>query len=49
MNSVTQMQLYYAINGAATWNLINSLNGSPENFNWVVPMVKSRKKTYIVK
>ena len=37
------LSLYYERNGAATWNLINSLNGSPENFNRVVPTVKSGK------
>jgi len=49
MNLMARVQLYYARSGAAPWSLIDSLNGSPENFNWVVPTVKSRKNKCKVK
>ena len=42
-NSVAQTELFYTKDGGATWNLIDSIGGDLENYNWLVPTVKSAK------
>ena len=46
---VAEIQLFYTKDGGETWNLIDSLNGSPENYNWLVPTVKNAKNECKVK
>jgi len=46
---VAEIQLFYTKDGGETWNLIDSLNGSPENYNWPVPTVKNAKNECKVK
>ena len=48
-NPVAQVELFYTKDGGATWNLIDSLGGNLENYNWPVPTVKSAKNECKVK
>jgi hypothetical protein len=48
-NPVAQVDLFYTKDGGATWNLIESVDGAPENYNWLVPTVKNAKKECKVK
>ena len=48
-NPVAYVELFYTKDGGATWNLIESLSGSPENYNWLVPTVRSAKNECKVK
>ena len=48
-NPVAQVEVFYTKDGGASWNLIESLNGSLENYNWPVPTVKSAKNECKVK
>jgi hypothetical protein len=48
-NPVALVELFYTKDGGATWDLIDSAVGAPENYNWLVPMVKSPKNECKVK
>jgi hypothetical protein len=48
-NPVAQVEVFYTKDGGASWNLIESLNGSLENYNWLVPTVRSAKNECKVK
>ena len=48
-NPVAQVELFYTKDGGATWNLIESVDGAPENYDWLVPTLKSAKKKCKVK
>ena len=48
-NPVAQVELFYTKDGGASWEPIKSLNGSPENYNWLVPTVRSAKSESKVK
>jgi len=48
-NPVAQVELFYTKDGGATWNVIDSLGGNLENYNWLVPTVRSAKNECKVK
>jgi hypothetical protein len=48
-NPVAQVELFYTKDGGASWDPIESLNGSLENYNWVVPTVRRAQNECKVK
>jgi len=48
-NPVAQVELFYTKDGGATWILIESVDGAPENYNWLVPTVENAKNKCKVK
>jgi len=48
-NPVAYVELFYTKDGGASWNLIESLTGSLENYNWLVPTVRNAKNECKVK